>query len=123
MSASSSSTFEGTLERFPDLRLATAIIESPRTLLASLFGVPANSLPADIPDVATYNGLFNTTQQCVVAIEKALIATAGDAIQSVVERVEATQQLHELALYDAQHAVLHLAAELHKCTQRGCEIS
>jgi hypothetical protein len=71
--SSSSSTFEGTLERFPDLRLVTAIVES---LLATLFGVPANNLPADIPDVATYEGLFDTTQQCVVAIEKALIAAA-----------------------------------------------
>jgi hypothetical protein len=77
MSASpSSSTFEWTLQWFPDLRLATAIVESPRTLLATLFGVPANNLPADIPDVAPYDGLFDTTQQCVVAIEKALIAAA-----------------------------------------------
>jgi hypothetical protein len=77
MSASpSSSTFEWTLQRFPDLRDSTAIVESPRTLLATLFGVPANNLPADITDVATYDGLFDTTQQCVVAIEKALIAVA-----------------------------------------------
>jgi hypothetical protein len=77
MSASpSSSTFEWTLERFPDLRLATAIVESPRTLLATLFGVPANNLPADIHDVATYDGLFDTTKQWVVVIEKALIAAA-----------------------------------------------
>jgi hypothetical protein len=48
----------------------------------------------------------------VVTIDKALMAAAGGAIQPVVERVEATQQLHELALYDAQLAVLHLAGEL-----------
>jgi hypothetical protein len=74
--SASPTTFEWTLERYPDLRLATAIVESPRTLLATLFSVLANNLPADIPDVATYDGLFDTTQQCVVAIEKALIAAA-----------------------------------------------
>jgi hypothetical protein len=51
--SSSSSTFEGTLERFPDLRLATAIVESPRTVLATLFGVPTNDLPVDVTEVAT----------------------------------------------------------------------
>jgi hypothetical protein len=110
--STSTTNFEWTLERFPDLRLATAIVESPRTVLATLFGVPANDLPADIPDVATYDAVFDTAQQCVVAIEKALIAAAGDAVQTVVERIEATQRLHELALYDAQLAVLHLAGEL-----------
>jgi hypothetical protein len=111
-SSSSSSTFEWALERFQDLRLATAIVESPRTLLATLFGVPTSKLPADIPDVATYDAVFDTAQQCVVPIKKALIAAAGDAIQFVVERAEVTQRLSELALYDAQHAVLHLTTEL-----------
>jgi hypothetical protein len=92
----SATTFEWTLERLPDLRLATAIVESPKTLLATLFSVPANDLPADITDVVTYNGVFNTAQQCIMAIEEALIAAAGDAIQSVVERVEAAQRLNEL---------------------------
>jgi hypothetical protein len=113
MSASSTtSTFEWTLERFPDLRLASAIVESPRTVLASIFGVPANDLPADIADVATYDTVFETAQKWVVVIEKALIAAASEAVHTVVERIEATQRLHELALYDAQLVVLHLAGEL-----------
>jgi hypothetical protein len=113
MSASSTtSTFEWTLERFPDLRLASAIVESPRTVLASLFGVPANDLPADITHVATYDKVFDTAQQLVVATEKALIAAASEAVHTVVERIEATQRHHELALYDAQLVVLHLAGEL-----------
>jgi hypothetical protein len=69
----SATTFEWTLKRFLDLRLATAIVESPKDLLVTLFGVPANDLPADIPDVATYDGVFDTTQQCVVAIQEALM--------------------------------------------------
>jgi hypothetical protein len=112
--SASSTTFEWTLERFPDRRLSTTIVESPRTLLATLFGVPmaTSDLPADSPDVATYDAVFDTAQQCVVSIEKALIAAAGDAIQFVVERAKVTQRLSELALHDAQHAVSHLAAEL-----------
>jgi hypothetical protein len=113
MSASATtSTFEWTLERFPDLRLASAIVESPRTVLATLFGVSANDLSTDIPDVATYDTVFDTAQQWVVSIEKALIAAASEAVHTVVERIEATQRLHELALYDAQLVVLHLAGEL-----------
>jgi hypothetical protein len=110
--STSTTNFEWTLERFPDLRLATSIVECPRTLVANLLCVSTDDLPADIPQVATYDVVFDAAQQCVVSIEKALIAAAGDAVQSVVERVEATQRLHELALYDAQLVVLHLAGEL-----------
>jgi hypothetical protein len=44
--------------------------------------------------------VFDAIQKCVVDIEKALIAAAADAVQSVVERAEATQRLSELALYE-----------------------
>jgi hypothetical protein len=47
-----------------------------------------------------------------VAIEKALIVAASEAVQSAVERVDASQRLVELGKYDAQLATLHLGAEL-----------
>jgi hypothetical protein len=113
MSASTSTTtFEWTLERFPDARSATNVVENPRALMAALLGVPEDDLPDTIPRVATYEAVFDTIQHCIVDIEKALIAMASEAVQSVVERVEAAQRLNELARYDAQLATLHLGAEL-----------
>jgi hypothetical protein len=47
-----------------------------------------------------------------VTIEKPLIVAASEAVQSVVERVDASQHLIELAKYDAQLSTLHLGAEL-----------
>jgi hypothetical protein len=115
-SASSSSAattaFEWTLERFPDPRLATNVVEKPRALISALFGVPETELPVTIPRVATYEAVFDAIQHCIVDTEKALIAMATEAVQSVVERLEATQRLYELARYDAQLATLHLGAEL-----------
>jgi hypothetical protein len=112
MSTSTTTSFEWTLEKFPDSRFATNIVEKPRTLIAALFGVPEADLPASIPRVATYEGAFDAIQHCIVDVEKALLAMATEAINSVVERVEATQRLHELARFDAQLATLHLSAEL-----------
>jgi hypothetical protein len=76
------------------------VVDNPRNLIATLFGVPEDDLPIDIPDVATYDAVFEAIQKCVVDIEKALIAAAADAVQSVVERAEVTQRLSELALYE-----------------------
>jgi hypothetical protein len=110
--SASTTTFEWTLERFPDSRLATNVVENPRALIAALFGIPEDDLPDTIPSVATYEAVFDTIQHCIVDTEKALIAMATEAVQSVVERVEAAQRLNELARYDAQLATLHLGAEL-----------
>jgi hypothetical protein len=96
------------LERFPDSRLATSVVENPRALVAALFGVPEDDLPSTIPSVATYDAVFDQVQQCIVAIEKELIVAASGAVQSVVEQVDASQRLIELAKYDAQLATLHL---------------
>jgi hypothetical protein len=69
---SSNETFEWTLERFPDLRLATNIVENPRSLLATIFGTPLEDIPATLGPVATYDAVFDAAQHCVVSIEKAL---------------------------------------------------
>jgi hypothetical protein len=103
---------EWNLEQFPDSRLATSVVANPRALVAALFGVPEDILPSTIPSVATYDAVFDQVQQCIVAIEKGLIVAASEAVQSVVERVDASQRLIQLAKYDVQLATWHLGAEL-----------
>jgi hypothetical protein len=109
---SSNETFEWTLERFPDLRLATNIVENPRSLLATIFGTPLEDIPTTLGPVATYDAVFDAAQHCVVSIDKALIDKAIEATRKVVETEEAKQRLLELALYDAQMAVMNIAGEL-----------
>jgi hypothetical protein len=109
---SSNETFEWTLERFPDLRLATNIVENPRSLLATIFGTPLEDIPTTLGPVATYDAVFDASQHCVVTIEKALIDKAIKTTRKVVETEEAKQRLLELALYDAQMAVMNIAGEL-----------
>jgi hypothetical protein len=109
---SSNETFEWTLERFPDLRLGTNIVENPRSLLATIFGARVEDIPTTLGAVATYDAVFDTAQHCVVSIEKALIDKAIEATRKVVETEEAKQRLLELALYDAQIAVMSIAGEL-----------
>jgi hypothetical protein len=106
-------TFECNLERFPDSRLTTNVVVNPQAFVAALFDLPAHDLPTTILCVATYDAVFNQAQQCPVATEKALIGAAPEAVQSVVERVDASQRLIQLAKYNAQLATLHLGAELH----------
>jgi hypothetical protein len=96
---SSNETFEWTLERFPDLRLATNIVENPQSLLATIFGTPLEDIPTTLGPVATYDAVFDAAQHCVVSIEKALIHKAIETKRKVVETEEAKQRLLELALY------------------------
>jgi hypothetical protein len=112
MSSTIATTFEWNLERFPDSRLATNVVENLQALVAALFGVLEDDLPSTIPSVATYDAVFDQVQQCIVPIERALIIAASEAVQSVVERVDASQRLIELAKYDAQLTTLHLGAAL-----------
>jgi hypothetical protein len=53
MSSTLPATFEWNLERFPDSRLATDVVENPPALVAALFGVPEADLPSTIPSVTT----------------------------------------------------------------------
>jgi hypothetical protein len=109
---SSNATFEWTLERLPDLRLATNIVENPRSLLATIFDTPLEDIPTTLASVATYDAVFDAAQHCIVSIEKALIDKAIEATRNMVETEEAKQRLLELALYDAQMAVMSIAGEL-----------
>jgi hypothetical protein len=97
MSSTLSTAFGWNLKWFPNSRLATNVVENSQALVAALFGVPKDHLPSTIPSVATYDAVLDQTQQCIVATEKSLIVAASEAVQPVVERVDASQRLIELA--------------------------
>jgi hypothetical protein len=86
---SSNETFKWTLERFPDLRLATNIVENPRSLLATIFGTPLEDIPTTLGSVATYDAVFDAAQHCVVSIKKALIDKAIEIIRKNNSRGDA----------------------------------
>jgi hypothetical protein len=85
-----------------DIRTSTVSIRADAVMCANLDGA--------LPLMSNY--VFDAAQHCVVSIEKALIDKAIEATRKVVETEEAKQRLLELALYDAQMAVMSIAGEL-----------
>jgi hypothetical protein len=81
---------------FPEHRLASLVVDKPLAILAKLFGVWEADIDAnhpDIPEVPTYDGLFQRVQEVITYQITSLMARSTDTVNLYSDRTEVHKRL------------------------------